>query len=92
MARRLTPDSLVVVRALVDEAVERAPNDDWRIALLHNARRQIDGAREALADGERALRAQRWGIARLMGKQLEARRQEIADLVTRIEQLEAEQQ
>jgi hypothetical protein len=73
--------------AFVDEALRA--RGDWRSALLHNARSKIDDARAALVDGERVLHGQRDSVARLMAKHLELRRQEIARLATRIDELEA---
>lgn len=87
MPRRPTPDPLMEASAFVAEA--ESARGDWRAALLHNARSKIDDARAALADGERALHGQRVPIVQLMAKHLELRRQEIARLATRIDELEA---
>ncbi|MCU1282232.1 MAG: hypothetical protein JWM53_5778 [bacterium] len=86
MPRRPTPDPLMEASAFVDEA-QRA-RGDWRRALLHNARSKVDDAHAALADGERALRGQRTSVVHLMVKHLELRRQEIARLAARIDEIE----
>lgn len=73
-------------RAFADEA-ERA-REDWRRALLANARTKLDEATVGLADGEAALQGRPDRVAKQMRQTIEKRRAAIRQLRARLDAIE----